>query len=580
MPPKKKKPKLSPDELRARREAASFSRRIRTTFTNAGFTYIPTGGIHRKFGNKEGELDAAFVYKNIILICEDTIATSKIKDHLKNKSILAREIQSNAVETVAWMKSAFPDRFSTQEVYDDSRFKVFYLYFSKYAIDLTDDDHALVAPVRVVETSTLNYLHKMAQNIKFSSRADVFRYLQLDASDIGLPKSGTSLNSIEASIIYPVDSTGLKGGVRLVSFMMKAEDLMRNSFVLRKDSWEQSTPVYQRLIEKDRIQSIRKYLASHSEAFLNNIIVSLPKGITFQDADGETVPLKEIDKFTGYKMLIPDHLNSICIIDGQHRVFAHYEGNDALEAIVAPLRQKVHLLVTGLVFPPAMAASKRMGIESQVFLDINSNAKKVPADVILYIETVKDPYSDVGVSRQVLERLNKKGVFKGKFQLSLLVEAPIKTASIIRFALRYLVEITADEDRDSLYLLWSKENPARQKLATEKDDDALLSEYVTWVSNLLEQYFSAVRSANKEAWDDPTSRILSTTAINGYLIALRRSWKSVGTGDITFYKKRFEKVATNFAKESFEYSSSQYGKFSRVILEEAFRIAPDAEEAK
>lgn len=574
MPPRKK---LSAEERKFRRDAATYARRIRATFTNAGFTYIPTRDHEHQFGNKTGELDAAYVYKNIVLVCEDTIATSHVKDHLKNKAMLAKEIAANTANTTAWLKATFPDRFSKHEVYDDSRYKFFYLYFSKHEADLSDQDHALFKPLRVVDNGTLNYLHKMAQSIRYSSRADIFRFLGLTAEEIGMPVSGAPLSSIEASIIYPVDSTGLKGGVRLVSFMMNADVLLRNSYVLRKDSWEDATPVYQRLIEKDRVQSIRKYLAAHKEAFLNNIIVSLPKGISFQDEDGNAVALKDIDTFTGYKMLIPDRLNSICIIDGQHRVFAHFEGNDALEPVIAQLRKKVHLLVTGLVFPPNTAESQRTKVESQVFLDINSTARKVPADVILYIETVKDPYSDVGISRKVLERLNKNGVFKGKFQLSLMVEAPIKTASIIRFAMRYLVELTDDNEKDSLFHHWAKGEPKRLALVDDHNDDALLNEYIEWLASLLNEYFSAVREMNKQAWDDPESRILSTTAINGYLIALRRSWRTHGVKDFAFYKGKLKSLSITYSKEDFEFTSSQYGKFSRVILSEAFGIKSDSD---
>lgn len=576
MAPRKK---LSAEELKFQRDQASFTRRIRSTFTNAGFTYVPTRDHHRQFGNKAGELDSVFIYKNIVLVCEDTIATSHIREHLKDKAVLFGEVAANPSDTMAWLKTTFPDRFSTAESYDDSRYKFFFLYFSKHDIDLSDADSVLFQPLRHVDVGTLNYLNKMAQNIKFSSRADIFRFLGLQAHQIGMPASSTQLSGIEASIIYPTDSTGLKGGVRLVSFMMNAEVLLKNSYVLRKDSWQDATPVYQRLIEKQRIQSIRKYLAANQTAFLNNIIVSLPKGISFQSGEGESILLKDIDSFAGHKMLIPDRLNSICIIDGQHRVYAHYEGNDGLETKIAPLRKKVHLLVTGLVFPANMAESQRIKFESQVFLDINSTAKKVPADVILYIETVKDPYSDVGIARKVLERLNRTGVFKGKFQLSLMVDAPIKTASIIRFALRNLVELTDDLDKDSLFLYWAKGDATRSSLVQEQNNDDLLNEYIDWLVTTLNQYFGAVRAVNKADWDDPASRILSTTAINGHLIALRRSWRTHGIQDFPFYQAKLQKLSTQYSKDAFGYTSSQYAKFSRIILSESFEIQPDLDES-
>lgn len=70
-------------------------------------------------------------------------------------------------------------------------------------------------------------------------------------------------------------------------------------------------------------------------------------------------------------------MNSICVIDGQHRIFAHYESgiDSKQERIIAELRKRLHLLVTGLIFPPEMSAEERVRIQSEIFVDINSNAK-------------------------------------------------------------------------------------------------------------------------------------------------------------------------------------------------------------
>ncbi|WP_459842060.1 hypothetical protein [Fusibacter bizertensis] len=80
--------------------------------------------------------------------------------------------------------------------------------------------------------------------------------------------------------------------------------------------------------------------------------------------------------------------------------------------------------------------------QSEIFLDINSNAKSVSPDILLNISMLKDPFSDIAVARRVVERLNKNGVFANKFELSILEESKIKIASIIKFALRYLVDIS------------------------------------------------------------------------------------------------------------------------------------------
>lgn len=559
------------EEQKQRRVNRAFTRRIQTVFRNAGFIHIPTEGIERKFGTKVGELDNVFVHENVILICEDTTSSPKnVKDHLKNKKLLFDEIEKNRQSFLDWLLTDFEDRMPE---YALSRYKIFFLYFSKHSFLLDPDDLILFRPVKIVEPATLNYFHKLAGNIKLSARSELFRFLELKNEEVGSADSGVASKKISATIIYPDDSTGLKNGVQLVSFMLSAQTLLDNSYVLRKDNWENSIQLYQRLIEKNRIQDIRKYLARKKTTFINNIIVSLPKGTTFSAQDGRSIDPSELDAFHAQQMLIPDEWNSICIIDGQHRIYAHYEGQDILEPEIAKLRGKLHLLVTGLIFPEDMSLLDRRTFESELFLDINSEAKQVPADVILFIETLKDPFSDLGVSRQVLDRLNSRGVFQGLFQMSLLEDSRIKTASIIKFALRYLVSIHAEDGKPTLFSYWGDESNRLGLL--ERRSDVLLEEYVDWCATTLDMYFSSVRSAFKQDWDDVNTKILSTTSINGFIIALRRSLPGQQIRKFEDYRGMWADLKVDFGRSDFKYTSSQYAKFSRQILREAMGFSEE-----
>jgi DGQHR domain-containing protein len=571
-PSKPRRPRRPPTpEQIKRREERAYTRRIQTTFKNAGFVHLPTSGIERTFGKKKGELDNVFVYKNVVLVCEDTIsATGNVRNHLKNKKLLFDEIASNKKEFIDWLEKTFTDEMTACGSYPANRYKVFFLYFSKVGVKLEADDIDLFHPVRVIQPSTFNYFYKMASNIRYSSRSDILRYLNLESKDIGSANSGSAAKTIETTIIHPVENTGMENGVKLVSFMLSAETLLNNCYVLRKDNWQDSIQLYQRLIERDRIQSIRKYLARKKTTFINNIIVSLPDGTTFQDTNGQPVQPEEVEHFQAHKMLIPDELNSICVIDGQHRIFAHYEGADSLEPEIAKLRDKFHLLVTGLIFPVDMNALERRKFESSIFLDINSEAKQVPPDVLLFIETLSDPFSDLGISRQVLDRMNRSGPFEGLFQMSLMEESRIKTSSIIKFALRYLVAIAATPAATSLFAYWG-DSETRTKLVEERSPE-LLDEYLNWCASQINQYFGAVKEKYKTEWNDKESKVLSTTAINGFLIAFRRSLPALGVKDFAGYSTLFGGLTIDFRKGNFAYASSQYAMFSRVILADGFQL--------
>lgn len=559
------------EEEKSKREASSFRRKIVTTFKNAGFEYLKTEGIHRRFGLKNGELDYVFLYENILLVCEDTTHNEKnIKKHLKNKKLLTDQIVANQNDTIQWLKETFPEKFTGFDNYTNDSYKVFHLYFTLNKLELSKDDTALYSPIKTIGLPSLNYLRITSQTIRKSARAEIFRLLGLKSEDIGTPGDGGSRKQIPASIIYPTDRTGLANNVRIVSFMMSADMLLRNSFVLRKDSWEGSIKLYQRLLDRSKLLKTRKYIADNGSTFFNNVIVSLPRDVTFEQ-EGRPVDLKDIHKYQNCRMNIPDEMNSICVIDGQHRIFAHYEGDDLLEPKIAKLRQKLHLLVTGLIFPPDMPDLERRIYESSIFADINSNAKPVPADVLLQIKSLQEPFSDLAIARRVVVRMNDRGVFKDSFQISQMDGHKIKIASIIKFALRYLVEITEDLDKPSLFQHWSGDKAA----LIRKDDEEALNDYIEYIVDVVNTYFGVVRKEYATEWVDPETKILSITSINGFIIALRKSLNALGVGDDAFYRAIISRNHHDFTKTGFGYGSSHYNMFAEEMLEHDYQLKLD-----
>lgn len=277
--------------------------------------------------------------------------------------------------------------------------------------------------------------------------------------------------------------------------------------------------------------------------------------------------------FQNCKLIVPSEMNSICIIDGQHRIFAHHEAppTDKFENKIKQLRGQLHLLVTGLIFPSEMKNLERMRVQSEIFLDINDNTKKVAASVLTHIEMIKDPFSDIGLARRVLEKLNKKSAFLNKFELSALDEKKIKVASIIKYALKYLVTIKQSDNRKGLVDCW--EDDKIRKL--NENDEEILNEYIEFCASRLDLYFNAIKNAFKNEWNNPDSKILSVVSINGFIIALNRSIKKIGLLEYEGYFEIFNRLSISFSKEEFKYTASQYHMFSDVILRDAFLLSPE-----
>jgi DGQHR domain-containing protein len=446
---------------------------------------------------------------------------------------------------------------------------VFGLYISREEISLSDDEVSMFENLKFVKPQTISYFQWTVQCIKHSSRKEIFRYLGLKDEQIGRVSSASSSTEITAPIVYPKEMTG-RNDVRIVSFMMSAEDLLEVCYVLRKDNWEESMWLYQRLIDKKKIKNIRLFLESKGVAFYNNVIVALPDNVSLIDVAGDYHTIHDIDSLdNSCRLVLPRRMNSICVIDGQHRIYAHYESglNNKQERKIAKLRKQLHLLVTGLIFPREMDMEKRARIQSEIFLEINSTVKTVPQSVLMHIKRISNPIADESIAQFVIEELNKKGIFEKLFQVSALDNARIKTASIVRFALRYLVTVTPSKEKPSLFVYWDGD---RDSLLEAKG--SAVNEYVGFCANVLRNYFGAIRKNMKEQWEDQSSKLLSVISINGFIIALNRQLNINGVHDFDYYDKVFSSWSFDFSRNGFPYTSSQYRKFSGDILEGAFKI--------
>lgn len=570
---KKKRKVLSPEEKKLRQMQSAFKRKIRNTFVGAGFTYIPTHDKEMFIGFRTIELDSLFIYKNIWLVCEDTIKTSVMRDHIRTKNEAIGEIKSNLKQFIERMAELFPDKEKLFTEYTLDRIKLFGLYISKEEITVSHTDESLFNNLVFVQPKTLNYFQWIVSCIKLSARNEIFRFLGVTNNDIGHRTSTSEKATITAPIIYPKEFTGTNNKVRVVSFMMCAEDLLNTCYVLRKDNWSESIWLYQRLIEKAKIKKIREFLEHKGEAFYNNIIVALPDGIVFEDAAGHYKTIEEISGLEGNcKLIFPKEMNSICIIDGQHRVFAHYESgnNSKQENEISKLRKQLHLLVTGLVFPEDMSLADRSRIQSEIFLDINSNAKAVPQNILLQIKRIGNPIASESLAQFVIEKLNKEGIFENKFQISSLDSGKIKTASIVRFALKNLVSVTPTEGKQSLFMYWDGD-----KGALRNSDESAIQSYVKFCAGVLRTYFGAIKTSMSYAWEEEDSKLLSVISINGFIIALTRQLPINGLKDFDFYNNVFSSWNIDFTKSGFPYTSSQYHKFSTQILKEAFNLSDE-----
>ena len=140
------------------------------------------------------------------------------------------------------------------------------------------------------------------------------------------------------------------------------EYLLKIAYVSHRSKGRGSdVSTYQRMIQKSRLQKIRKYI-DEKGIFPTNIVINFDKKPNFdrgeQETEQESGLMGWLDIRSAYK--------SAWIIDGQHRLFA-YSGH--------PMAAKARLSVMAFEGLPA-------SIQAKLFIDINAEQKSVKQSLL------------------------------------------------------------------------------------------------------------------------------------------------------------------------------------------------------
>ena len=134
-----KKPKLSKEQKAENKKRAAYSKQIEDIFLQSGFKKIHTNGKQFILGNRQNELDNCFIYKNVLIICEDTIRELKLKEkaiangenynknHKLEKQETATAINNNKKEFLEILKGIAPDCNELTD-YKYNELNIYYLY--------------------------------------------------------------------------------------------------------------------------------------------------------------------------------------------------------------------------------------------------------------------------------------------------------------------------------------------------------------------------------------------------------------------------------------------------------------------
>lgn len=564
---KNSKKALTPEQIKAKIQK-DHAKLVRTIFRGCGFRRVDAlSDKEVTFLNQTSDIDDMFIYENIVVFCEYTIAqSSDVGSHLKNKKIFFDKILSDKIGFIEYLKLRFPSAPIDFDGYHKSKLQVCILYCSRYEFDSHYKEN--VPDILYLDYPSLRYFVSVVDAIRKSARFEFFHFLGLDTKQVGSDgKIDVSATSSEYhGSLLPEAHSNFADGYKVVSFYADPEALLRTAYVLRADGWRDSLNLYQRMISRTKVEGIRAYLKREKRVFINNIIVTLPPDVKPVNEKGETTDASKLVDTAPVTIKLPIKPNSVGLIDGQHRVFAYHE-TLADDKEIAVLRVQQNLLITGIIYPEATSASEREKFEAKLFLEINSNQASAKSTLKQAIGMVLEPFSNESVAARVLAGLARKGPLAGFVQQYFYDTEKLKTTSIVSYGLRPLIKTKGD---DSLFAVWDDES--KDSVALQKDEEAL-SRYINFCVEKINLVLGAVRAnVGTSRWQTDSKvekKVLSTTYINSFLIVTRYLIENN-------VKLEFDNLRMSLKGiEDFDftaYHSSQYAKMAERIVETHFNI--------
>jgi len=516
----------------AQKLQASQKRTVRRIFEAAGFSRVRTDGVEFKFKTRTGELDDMFLFDNVLVVAEYTIGASG-SGHISTKGTLFNLIDSNQEDFARFASELFP---SLRELVDKSNFsedqyKVRICYVSLAPI--SEEMEESFPSIRFMDATKLRYFDALARTIHRTSRFELLKFLQLDFSEVGKEVFTTSsMTHVFEGHLLPESHSSFPPGFKVASFYADPATLLMMSYVLRRDSWRTDEGLYQRVLVRSRMAEMRKYLVTEGRVFINNIIVTLPADTTLNEPgpSGKNLDPKKLSSVTRVAVSLPLKADTIGLIDGQHRVFCYHEGVDKFEAKIKKIRDRQNLLVTGIVFPKNYTDFEKRQFEAKLFLEINDKQKRARSELKQSIELILNPFSNVAISKAVIQRLNERGALKGMLQTNFFDPTSfIKTTSIVSYGLRPLVKL---DGTDSLFSIWrdGTKNHLRdaQRSPASVDDSAheLLTKYIEFCTTKINDLLIAAKIAigtNRWKIDHLDKKPnITPTVLNGFFVCMRR----------------------------------------------------------
>jgi len=265
-------------------------------------------------------------------------------------------------------------------------------------------------------------------------------------------------------------------------FTIAPDRLLRTSVIYRRAVGDANA--YQRMLRKNRLPKIRKFVARVDSLLPTNIVLHLSDKVTvdkikeseFRDVSNNRITLSRSADYDLVVLNIPMEYASMELIDGQHRLYGFVETDAATKKDFA-------LVVLGV---RELSLKQRQ----EAFVAINDNSRRMDANLVAYLKYTQDDVAcqkDNGLMAiRIVVDLNGVSPFKKAIKLLDVGQQKITLKNLSGYDLKGLLGPRG---------LLRKHYPSN-----------IPEEYI----RVLRMYFGIIHSTFKKEWNDPERYIVAT----------------------------------------------------------------------
>lgn len=318
-----------------------FEDEVWTLFSSMGFTTLNKDRFFKMAYDPNNpditkQIDVFAVDEETILFVEckaaETMKKSSFKDEIESIGGIRQGLYNE-------VKKNFPNR------------KIKYIFAVKnYYLSEVDKERLKTFNIHCFDEHTIKYYSGLSRHLGSSARYQLLGQLFAGQKIVGMENKVAAIE-------------GKMGGYTYYSFNIEPEKLLKISYVLHRNEANSSMmPTYQRIIKKNRLTNIQKFVKDGG-FFPNSLIINVETKNKLQ-FDLASVQVKDSTSKVGV-LHLPQQYRSAYIIDGQHRLYGYADSQYGITNTI-PVVAFINL-------------SKEKQIK--IFMEINENQKSVPKNL-------------------------------------------------------------------------------------------------------------------------------------------------------------------------------------------------------